>query len=88
MKNKGNRQYRFGDNPIEKVFAEEWDKSNSTGHYSTLDYLLAKEPNHPRSEVTDRDMEVAATVIQWLGSSCGQHFLKEVEQVLIKKKLK
>lgn len=79
MFNKGLRQYRFMENPIEKIFAEEWDRLNSIGHHSTLDYLLAKEPNHPKGEVTDRDREVAATVIQWLGSPVGQNFLKDVQ---------
>jgi hypothetical protein len=44
----------------------------------TLDYLLAKNCNDPNGEVTDRDREVAATVIQWLGSPVGQDFVAEV----------
>jgi hypothetical protein len=43
----------------------------------TLDYLLAKDCNFPNGEVTARDREVAATVIQWLGSSVGQCFLRD-----------
>ena len=29
-------------------------------------------------EVSDRDREVAATVIQWLGSPIGNNFLREL----------
>ena len=76
MKNKGLHQYRFKDNPLEKAYAEQWEKDNKEGRI--LDYLLAKDPNYPKDEVTDRDIEVAATVIQWLGSPCGQSFVEDV----------
>ena len=76
MKNQGRHHYRLKNNPIEKLFAETWeDQNRATG--GTLDYLLAKDPNHPAGEVTPRDREVAATVIQWLGSPVGQNFLKD-----------
>lgn len=83
MQNKGLRQYRFKDNPLEKRFAEVWEKKNLDvwgTHIAcgTLDYMLAKNPNRPNGEVTDRDREVAATVIQWLGSPVGQCFIREV----------
>jgi hypothetical protein len=80
MKNKGLHQYRFKENPLEKFYAEQWEKENVEGR--VLDYLLAKDPNHPRDEVTDRDREVAATVIQWLGSPCGQSFVEDVIMLL------
>jgi hypothetical protein len=82
MKNKGKHQYRLKQNILEKKFAETWDKQNS-GKFNdegrgTLDYLLAEDCNRPCGEVTERDREVAATVIQWLGSPVGQGFLEEV----------
>ena len=83
MKNKGLHQYRFKENPLEKAFAKQWEKENVEGRI--LDYLLAKDLNYPKGEVTDRDREVAATVIQWLGSPCGQSF---VEDVIIENKLR
>jgi len=79
MKNKGLHQYRFRDNPLEKKFAEAWEDSNKHGR--TLEYLLAKDSNRPNDEVTDRDREVAATVIQWLGSPVGQGFISDMERV-------
>jgi len=87
MINKGRSQHRFKNNPIEKIFAEVWDKQNNSIRKGrgTLDYLLADKGNDPNGEVTKRDREVAATVIQWLGSPVGQWFLSEVEEE--KKKL-
>lgn len=79
MRNKGLSQYRFKNNPLEKKFAEAWEVQNSGGYQKgTLDYLLAKDPNRPNGEVTERDRVIAATVIQWLGSPVGQSFVTEV----------
>jgi hypothetical protein len=84
MKNVGLHQYRFRDNPLEEKYAKEWEKrniswiTNDLDGKGTLDYLLAKDSNYPAGEVTDRDREVAATVIQWLGSPVGQGFIKDV----------
>jgi len=79
VKNKGMSQYRFDQNPIEESFAIEWEKENSSRDgRSVLDYLLAEYCNCPRGEVTDRDRQVAATAIQWLGSHVGQSFLENV----------
>jgi len=79
MKNKGLSQYRFNGNPLEKKYAEAWEKQNDeTNGKGTLDYLLAKDPNRPSGEVTGRDRVVAATVIQWLGSPVGQNFVAGV----------
>lgn len=84
MKNQGLHQYRFKDNPLEKVFAEAWERENTAKGGAMegrgyLDYLLAEDCNQPRGEVTDRDREVAATVVQWLGSPVGQTFIKECQ---------
>ena len=78
MKNAGMSQYRFKQNPLEEKFAVAWDRMQH-GRYHTLDYLLAKEPNKPSGEVSDRDRMVAATVIQWLGSPVGQSFLRDIK---------
>ena len=84
MKNKGLRQYRFEDNPMEREFAEEWERINvsqadgTLDGRQTLDYLLADDCNRPAGEVTDRDRVVAATVIQWLGSPVGMEFLRRL----------
>lgn len=80
MKNKGLSQHRFKKNPLEKKFAEAWEKINTIKRNgdNTLDYLLAENVNRPQGEITERDRVVAATIIQWLGSPVGQYFLKDV----------
>ena len=81
MRNKGLHQNRFSKNPLEKIFAEEWEKANGAHIAGTplLDYALAPNNQYPR-ESTEREREVAATVIQWLGSDVGQAFLRDVKE--------
>ncbi len=81
MYNKGKWQHRFNDNLNEKIIAELWEKENEKGRDNLLEYLLANDPNSPKGEVTERDREVVATVIQWLGSPVGEFFLKEFERL-------
>jgi hypothetical protein len=78
--NAGRSTHRFKDNPEEKRFAAAWDdinKAPTSPGTRTLDYLIsddgviAKVP----SKV---ERELAATVVQWLGSECGQFFLSEL----------
>lgn len=77
MKHKGKHQYRFASNPKERIFAKQWDKEAVNGR--ALEYLLAEIPNEPNGEVTARDILVAATVIQWLGSPIGQSWLQSTQ---------
>jgi hypothetical protein len=81
MLNKGKYQYRFNQNPLEKDFAEAWEEENNKNGRGILDYLLANDPNEPKGEVSERDREVAATVIQWLGSPVGQSFYNQVVEI-------
>lgn len=84
MKNKGLSQHRLSSNPLEKKYAEAWEEINTDridgrlNGRSTLDYLLSGKSNIQNGEVTDRDRQVAATVIQWLGSPVGQEFINKV----------
>ena len=76
---------RLSREPLERIFAEEWVRENTSacpgvGGDVLLDWLLAVDPNHPKGEVTQRDATVAATIVQWLGSSVGQSFLRKVEE--------
>lgn len=77
-RHKGLHRYRFEDNPLEKKFAEAWQERNDRGRHGVLEYLLAADNNHPAGEMSDRDAEVAATVVQWLGSHVGRCFLDDV----------
>ena len=75
---------RFKENPLEKKFVEAWrEKCNlaqgptDSGPNKQLEAMLS--PNQPEmAQISDRDEQVAETVIQWLGSPVGQEFLREV----------
>lgn len=77
----GPNTHRFEDNPEEEAFARAWAKENQESNpYGLLACLL--DPDHtckgrpPRP--SDRDIFVAATVIQWLGSPVGRGFLRDL----------
>lgn len=83
MKNKGINSHRLSQNKLEQKFAESWEERNTDRNGmlngdGVLDYLLAEKKNFPNFEATDRDREVAATVIQWLGSPVGESFVNSV----------
>lgn len=75
MKHEGFHKSRLQpeqNNPREIAFAEEWKEENDwKGQRRNL--LQALVPN-----ATERDAEVAATIIQWLGSNVGMGFIIEV----------
>lgn len=73
---RGYASKRYGDNPLERAIALEWEKTNEM--YNTLAYML--DPVHSASPNSPSHSEylVAATVIQWLGSPVGQTFLQSV----------
>lgn len=67
-----NRLHPDADNPREVAFAEQWAKINHR-HLSRpqLEYLIP-------DNFTERDAQVAATVIQWLGTNVGMSFIRDV----------
>ena len=73
MKHEGRALYRLKENPMERKFHNAWKAEQE---YGLLEYLFG-DGTH-KGEVTDRDAQVAATVIQWLGSPVGQNFVKGV----------
>ena len=81
MKNKkfpkGIHAHRLPHNAEEKRFADAWEKQNKEGN--TLAYLLhcGDQTGHPPTP-SHRDYQVAATIVQWLGSEVGEHFLKSL----------
>lgn len=84
MKNVGYHAYRLKSNPVERIFAEEWDKQNAPvlcGR-STLAYLV--DDGKRREDVTKAEVKLAATMIQWLGSPVGQDFLRVVNERIAK----
>ena len=63
-----NRLHSKADNPREVVFAKAWQHENEIS--GTLAALIP--------DCQPRDAQVAATVIQWLGSNVGTCFLRTV----------
>lgn len=69
---------------MESIFQEAWNKQNrEVGGVTLLDRIL--DPGHgtgigarPKAYASDRDQEVAASVIQWLGSDVGESFLFDI----------
>jgi hypothetical protein len=68
-------------NVRERLYAEEWLKENTRqrGHLTRLELILQGYNATPH-EPTARDAEVAASVIQWLGTTVGQNFLETVQR--------
>lgn len=74
MKHKGMHTYRLKGEPLEAAYADAWQRMNDVGH--VLDYMLSTD--NKRVCPSDRDVLVAATVIQWLGSPVGSSFVRDV----------
>ena len=65
------KSYRWDDNPLEKAFYGAWCRQKGIlGHIMSTD--------NREMPVSLRDWEVAASVIQWLGSPVGQCFLRDL----------
>ena len=73
---RGLHTHRFKQNPEERRFAEAWAKHCGDG--KTLAYLLTVGDQRFPTAPTGREEQVAATVIQWLGSPVGQGFLRDM----------
>lgn len=71
--------YRYKQNPLEEEFAKQWETQNN-GSRPTLAYILSDPPytQDPLNYPSERDWDVANSVIQWLGSPVGQAFLQDV----------
>ena len=72
----GFTERRWEDNPMEEKFAKAWVDHNKRG--KTLQYLTSEGNDRSTSDMTDRDIEIAGKVIQWLGSPVGMCFLRDV----------
>ena len=73
---------RYKREPLEKKFALAFQEfceaaSATRSRPDHLDYLLSESNTSP-DLVSDRDRQVAATIIQWLGSPVGSQWVKGV----------
>jgi len=81
MNHKGINQHRLLDNPLEKAYAEAWDKINEQS--DILAYIISESHDNTKCYPTEREKELAATMIQWLGSPVGRNFVKGVLEELV-----
>ena len=68
----------------EEVYASEWARQNAIepwlNHGQCLLELILSRPGKTWGDLTQRDAQVAASVVQWLGTNCGLGFIKECER--------
>lgn len=67
----------------EKVYFEKWLDENTrkrgiNGGCGLLELILGRDGR--RDTITQRDMDVATTLFQWLGTACGRATVHECEQ--------
>ena len=77
MNGNGISEYRFAQNPAEKIFIEEWLSLNKV--CKTVEYLMSDHISERRA-VSPEEMAITNRIIQWLGSPCGQAFLNDVSK--------
>ena len=80
----GLHSHRVATNPKEGLFQSAWKRYNE--YFLTLEYLVG-DGRRPAT-ASERDKQIAATVVQWLGSPVGISFLEELgftQTVLTKK---
>jgi hypothetical protein len=70
---KGLHEYRIASNPCEGIAAKLW-----AANEAALCDILGDGTYNGRAVPSDRDYEVAATVMQWLGSPVGRNFLVQL----------
>lgn len=73
MKHHGISRHRLSSNPLERAYSDAWEEEAP----GTLGFLLCGQDKGAH-DYTQRDAEVAATIIQWLGSPVGSRFVEEV----------
>lgn len=86
-------------NEAERVYYELWEKENErhsriNGGFTLIEHLLHGEPvnRNPLTRrespppVSQHDMTIATTVIQWLGTNCGRCFISSAEKEIEKRR--
>lgn len=76
---KGNKEYRFEDNPKEKEFYEKFIEMISNEGSDAIHSIIFSHDKYgkPKEYLTDRERDICSNLIQWLGSPVGQGFLEE-----------
>lgn len=71
--------------PPERVFLEKWRKENErhpavNSGFTLLEWICCPGGQKLPDRVNNRDAQVAASVVQWLGTNCGLSFILECER--------
>ena len=75
IKHEGFSTHRLRQNPLEAAYAKAWAEQAPR----TLGWLLKNSSyDTDQADYSARDAQVAATMIQWLGSPVGSCFVREV----------
>lgn len=80
---KSNKEYRFSDNPQEKIFHDKFIEmfTGTTSAKRTLSSIIFGWSNSaqtiPNSDLTSGEEDICLNIIQWLGSPIGISFLRE-----------
>lgn len=75
----------------ERIYFDEWMKANqrhpAINHGTRLlENVLNPDLSKPAPPVPQHDAEIATTLIQWLGTSCGRSFIDQCEERIRKEK--
>lgn len=80
---KGNKEYRFKDNPKEKEFHDKFiamfnrDDSSRKSLSAIVNGWSDDRQNQPKEWLSEKEEYICVNLIQWLGSTVGQSFLAE-----------
>lgn len=82
-KHKGLNTARLASNPLETRFAEAWQTMNEVSKgpmdgADTVDYILHMGDQRYPKLCSERDRDVANSIVQWLGSPVGESFVRQV----------
>ena len=72
------KEYRFQDNPKEQEFFEKFVEQFKDNPHSLSGIIFGwgnDRQTEPKELLTEREMDICANLMQWLGSPVGQGFL-------------
>jgi hypothetical protein len=80
---KGNKEYRFKDNPKEQEFHDKFiemfnrDGAARKSLSAVVNGWSDNRQNQPKEWLSEKEEDICVNLIQWLGSPVGQCFLAE-----------
>ncbi len=77
--------------PAERIYFNEWKRENERANhinsgFTALEWILCPSEQSTPDRPSQRDAEVATTVIQWLGTNCGKCFVDRCERKIIEER--